>query len=185
MAARTRRRKRQPGNIEELPSGALRVTVYAGIVRRFNTQVDERRHPRTTATVDQLLDRYFDMVDLELNTAAARRRARPGRCAAPLRCSGLPRHLRRCGRSTSPATSSASFRAPAQVRPGRRFVGCRYNPADPLAPVGNPAQGAPMPPEVGNAPQLPLQDLPPLRFPPNQLGQDPRPGDGVQEKPRT
>jgi integrase len=31
MAARTGRRQRQPGNIEELPSGALRVTVYAGI----------------------------------------------------------------------------------------------------------------------------------------------------------
>jgi predicted esterase len=51
-----------------------------------------------------------------------------------------------------------------------------YRPADPLEPLGNPLQGAPLPPEVGNAPQLPLQQLPPLRFPPNQLGQDPRPG---------
>lgn len=59
-----------------------------------------------------------------------------------------------------------------------------YRPADPLAPVGNPAQGTPLPPEVGNAPQLPLQDLPPLRFPPNQPGQDPAPGDGAQEDPR-
>lgn len=59
-----------------------------------------------------------------------------------------------------------------------------YAPADPLAPVGNPAAGAPLPAEVGNAPQLPLQDLPPLRFPPNQPGQDPRPGDGAQEEPQ-
>jgi hypothetical protein len=44
-------------------------------------------------------------------------------------------------------------------------------------------QGAPLPPEVGNAPQPPLQ-VPPLRFPPNQLGQDPSPGDGAQEDPQ-
>lgn len=56
-----------------------------------------------------------------------------------------------------------------------------YRPADPLAPVGNPARGAPIPPEVGNAPQLPLQDVPPLRFPPNQ--EDPAPGGGEQESP--
>jgi hypothetical protein len=59
-----------------------------------------------------------------------------------------------------------------------------YAPADPLAPVGNPVQGAPIPPEVGNAPQVPLQQLPPLRFPPNQLGQDPAPGAGAQEDPQ-
>jgi predicted esterase len=51
-----------------------------------------------------------------------------------------------------------------------------YRPADPLEPIGNPLQGAPLPPELGNAPQPPLQ-VPPLRFPPNQLGQDPRPSD--------
>lgn len=60
-----------------------------------------------------------------------------------------------------------------------------FRPADPLAPVGAPLRGAPLPAEVGNAPQPPLQGLPPLRFPPNQLGQDPAPGDGGQEAPRT
>jgi integrase len=91
----TRRRKRQPGNIEELPSGALRVTVYAGIdpvtkrrhrlreivpagpkaaaeaekvMRRLASQVDDQRQPRTSATVDQLLDRHFELVTLEENT---------------------------------------------------------------------------------------------------------------------
>ncbi|OLM30737.1 hypothetical protein Ae717Ps2_1632c [Pseudonocardia sp. Ae717_Ps2] len=58
-----------------------------------------------------------------------------------------------------------------------------FAPVDPLEPVGNPLQGTPLPPEVGNVPQAPLQGLPPLRFPPNQLGQDPAPGDGAQESP--
>jgi hypothetical protein len=44
-------------------------------------------------------------------------------------------------------------------------------------------QGLPLPAEVGNAPRAPLQGLPPLRFPPNQVGQDPAPGDGAQEAP--
>ncbi len=59
-----------------------------------------------------------------------------------------------------------------------------FAPDDPLAPVGNPAQGAPVPPELGSqVPQAPVQGAPPLRFPPNQLGQDPSPGDGAQEDP--
>lgn len=57
-----------------------------------------------------------------------------------------------------------------------------YDPADPLAGV-RPPDGAPLPPELGNVPQPPLQDLPPMRFPPNQAGQDPAPGDGAQEDP--
>jgi integrase len=92
-----RRRKRARGRIEQLPSGSLRVTVYAGIdpvskrrhylrevvpagpragaeaekvMRRLASQVDERRHPRTAATVDQLLDRHFALVTLERSTIA-------------------------------------------------------------------------------------------------------------------
>jgi integrase len=96
MAARTRAQKRAKGSVEELPSGALRVSVYAGIdpvtkkrhylretipadtpnadreadkaVRRLQNQVDERRQPRTSATVNQLLDRYFLEADLEFST---------------------------------------------------------------------------------------------------------------------
>lgn len=90
-----RRSTRARGQIEELPSGALRVSVYAGVdavskkrhylrevvpagpkamaeaekvARRLAGQVDERRHPRTNATVDQLLDRHFELVALERNT---------------------------------------------------------------------------------------------------------------------
>ena len=90
-----RRARRSKGGIEELPSGSFRVYVYAGtdpvtkrkhylrelvpagpgaaheaekVLRRLGNQVDERRHPRTNATVDQLLDKHFDMVTLERST---------------------------------------------------------------------------------------------------------------------
>ena len=89
------RRKRQRGEIQELPSGSLRVKVYAGIdpltkkrnylsetvqagptaereaekVRtRLLSQVDERRNPRTRATLNQLLDRWLDVAELEATT---------------------------------------------------------------------------------------------------------------------
>ncbi|MEK6438926.1 tyrosine-type recombinase/integrase [Pseudonocardia sp. T1-2H] len=95
MAGSPQRRKRQRGSIEELPSGALRVSVYAGIdpvtgrrhylketvppgpaasaeaekvMRRLANQVDEQRHPRTSATVDQLLDRYLENLDVGRTT---------------------------------------------------------------------------------------------------------------------
>jgi integrase len=89
------RNRRQRGGIEELPSGGLRVSVYAGTdpltgrrhylresipagpsaqaeadkaMRRLATEVDERRNPRTRATVNQLLDRHFELAELEENT---------------------------------------------------------------------------------------------------------------------
>jgi integrase len=87
--------RRQRGSIQELPSGALRVSVYAGTdpltgrrhylretipagpsaqaeadkaMRRLATEVDERHNPRTSATVNQLLDRHFELAELEENT---------------------------------------------------------------------------------------------------------------------
>jgi integrase len=80
------RQRRQRGSIDELPSGALRVRVYAGVDPvtrrrhdlieiipagpgaerraeetrvRFLAEIQERRNPRTSATVDQLLDQYL------------------------------------------------------------------------------------------------------------------------------
>jgi integrase len=88
MTEATGRRRRARGGVETLPSGALRVRVYAGTdpvsgrrhylkevvpagpdaerradaVRvKFLAEVNERRNPRTSATVNQLLDRYLDM----------------------------------------------------------------------------------------------------------------------------
>lgn len=87
--------KRSRGSIETLPSGALRAVVYAGIdpvtkrrhylrevvppgpdatekVKaardRLVAEVEERRNPRTSATVDQLLERYLDQLDGSPNT---------------------------------------------------------------------------------------------------------------------
>jgi integrase/DNA-binding transcriptional regulator YhcF (GntR family) len=95
MARANGRKKRDRGSVDELPSGAFRVRVYAGIdpvtkrrhdltevipagpdaeklaeatrVRLLN-QVYERRNPRTKATVNQLLDKYLSEADLEFNT---------------------------------------------------------------------------------------------------------------------
>jgi len=90
-----RRRTRQRGTIDELPSGALRVRVYSGVdpiskrrmyltgvvpagpkareqaekVRtRLLHQVDEKRNPRTRATVGQLLDRSLQVLDVDPST---------------------------------------------------------------------------------------------------------------------
>lgn len=78
------------GNVETLPSGAVRVRAYAGVdpvgkkrhdlreivppgpqqraevrkVRaRLTAQIEEQRHPRTNATVNQLLSRYMRQFD--------------------------------------------------------------------------------------------------------------------------
>lgn len=53
-----------------------------------------------------------------------------------------------------------------------------YRPTDPIGGIGNPLQDLPLPPEAGNLPQPPLQDLPPVRIPPNQPGQNPAPSTG-------
>ncbi len=95
MATKSADSRTQRGEIETLPSGALRVRVYSGldpltgkrvyltetvpagpkavkqaekIRTRFLAQVDDRRSTRTKATVDQLLDRHFDELDVEEQT---------------------------------------------------------------------------------------------------------------------
>jgi len=93
--ATARRRGRDRGQIEDLPSGSLRVTVYAGVDpltkrrhylreviaagptaraeaekarRRLVVQVDEQRSPRTAATVEQLLNQHFELLEVEPGT---------------------------------------------------------------------------------------------------------------------
>jgi integrase len=53
---------------EVLPAGPSAAKEADGAMRRMASQIDERRYPRTSATVDQMLDRYFELVDLEQNT---------------------------------------------------------------------------------------------------------------------
>ena len=91
-------RRRSRGSISWLPSGAARVSVYGGVdvltgkqIRlretvsarttrretereaekvktRLLNQVDERRSPRTGATVNQLLDKWLEVLDVERTT---------------------------------------------------------------------------------------------------------------------
>ncbi|WP_218603865.1 tyrosine-type recombinase/integrase [Pseudonocardia abyssalis] len=95
-----RRRARSKGRIEQLPSGSLRVVVYAGqdpltkrrhylreiipagpraaveadkALRRLAVQVDEERNPRTTATVEQLLTEHFELLEVEPSTLSTYR----------------------------------------------------------------------------------------------------------------
>jgi integrase len=108
--SKTRRGRREKGNIETLQSGALRVRVYAGIdpvskrahylravipadtpnawkaaeAKRTEllNQVNEKRHPRTRATVNQLLDKYFATIDVaditrETHVSYAAKHVRP------------------------------------------------------------------------------------------------------------
>ncbi|MDN5853915.1 MAG: tyrosine-type recombinase/integrase [Actinomycetia bacterium] len=90
-------RGRSRGEIEQRPSGAFRVRVYVGIdpvtkkrhyrtehvpagpraakdaekvLTRLLSEVDEQRSPRTSATVNQLLDRYLQVLDVEDTTRA-------------------------------------------------------------------------------------------------------------------
>ena len=94
-AGQSRARERRRGRVRTLPSGSLQVTVYAGVdpltgrrleltetvpagptaardaekVRvKLLSQLDEQRNPRTTATVNQLLDRYLELLDVDRTT---------------------------------------------------------------------------------------------------------------------
>lgn len=87
--------RRDRGQIETLPSGSLRVKVYAGLDpvstkrlyldetipagprvakeaekarTRLQAEVDQRRNPRTRATVGQMLDQYLTVLDVEPTT---------------------------------------------------------------------------------------------------------------------
>jgi hypothetical protein len=90
MTRAAKPRKRTRGTVDVLPSGSIRVRVYAGIDAvskqrlyltevippgpraadaaekartRFLRQVDEQRSPRTRATVNELLDSHLAMLD--------------------------------------------------------------------------------------------------------------------------
>ncbi|MCG8917380.1 hypothetical protein L6E12_16465 [Actinokineospora sp. PR83] len=95
-APRKRGSNRQRGTIQALPSGALRARVYSGVdplsgkrvyltetigpnhpqqqkeaeraLTRLLSRVDEKRAPRTRATVNKLMDRYLDLINVEKTT---------------------------------------------------------------------------------------------------------------------
>jgi integrase len=55
---------------ESIPAGPNAHAEAQKAMRRLGTPVDERRNLRTNATVDQLLDRHFELAELEDNTLA-------------------------------------------------------------------------------------------------------------------
>jgi integrase len=88
-------KRRTRGSIDTLPSGAMRVRVYAGVdplsgrshyltetikpgpqaaklaekaKTRLLAEVDQQRAPRTKATVEQLMDRYLELLDVDVLT---------------------------------------------------------------------------------------------------------------------
>jgi hypothetical protein len=60
--------KRRHYLTEVVPAGPKTAQEAEKIRTRLLSQVDDRRNPRTRATVDQLLDRWLDVVELESTT---------------------------------------------------------------------------------------------------------------------
>ena len=51
-----------------IPAGPKAATLAEAARTRMLAQVDERRNPRTSATLDQLLDRYLQTLDVGRTT---------------------------------------------------------------------------------------------------------------------
>jgi hypothetical protein len=67
---------------ETIPAGPKAGVQAEQVLTRLLNELDERRNPRTNTTVNQLLARYFTMVDAERTTTRtyvgyARKRIRP------------------------------------------------------------------------------------------------------------
>jgi len=61
---------------EVIPPGPRAAREAEKAARRLGTQLDERRSPRTSATVSQMLDKYFEVIDRDASTVAHVRRIR-------------------------------------------------------------------------------------------------------------
>ena len=64
--------KRQIYLRETIPPGPKAEATAEKTLTRLQNQVDEKRHPRTAATVDQLLDKYLEVA--EIGRASCRER---------------------------------------------------------------------------------------------------------------
>lgn len=162
-------RRRQRGTVDELPSGALRVRVYGGmdpvsgkrhdlveIVQpgpklkaraeaartRLLNQLDEQRSPRTSSTLDQLLDRYLETLDVgrtthRMYTRYLEKHVRPfvGRLKAGAvgaeALDSLYAELRRC-REHCTGSRTVDHRTPREHTCDER---CRRHVCKPLAPA--------------------------------------------------
>lgn len=53
---------------ETVPAGPRAAAEAEKVRTRLLNQVDEKRYPRTTATVNQLIDRWLEVIDVEAST---------------------------------------------------------------------------------------------------------------------
>jgi integrase len=60
--------KRQIYLRETIPPGPRAEATAEKTLTRLQNQVDEKRHPRTSATINQLLDKYLEVVEIDGNT---------------------------------------------------------------------------------------------------------------------
>ncbi|MEN3309767.1 MAG: integrase, partial [Micromonosporaceae bacterium] len=60
--------KRRHDLVEVIPPGPDAAREAEKARTRLLSQVDERRNPRTKATVNQLLDRWLEVLDVEAST---------------------------------------------------------------------------------------------------------------------
>ena len=140
-ADRGQPRTRRRGRVRRLPSGSLQVTVYAGedpltgkridlsetvpagtnaakeaekVRGRLLNQVDEQRNPRTSATMNQLMNRYIEVIDVDRTT----RKGYESRINSHIRplLGHLPSHASTGGCSTrsSPSCAPAALTAVAR-----------------------------------------------------------------------
>lgn len=61
-----------------MPAGPNAAAEAEKVRRRLVNQVDEQRNPRTKATVNQLMDRYLELLDVEATTHERYEQAIPG-----------------------------------------------------------------------------------------------------------
>ncbi|MEK8109581.1 hypothetical protein NKG94_43900 [Micromonospora sp. M12] len=116
MAASNGHTMRQRGEIEILPCGSLRVKVYAGVdpisgKRPYLTEVIPAGRPRTRATLDQHLDRWLEVADIEATTrmvTCTSSTSTSARCWAS--CRSEDSTPRRWSRSTRACAAAATGR---------------------------------------------------------------------------
>jgi integrase len=60
--------KKRHDLVETVPAGPSAAREAERVRTRLLNQVDERRNPRTKATLNQLLDRWLEAVELETTT---------------------------------------------------------------------------------------------------------------------
>lgn len=126
---------------ETIPAGPGAKKAAERVLRRLNHEIDEQRSPRTSATLDQLLDRYLETLDvgatthraytryLELHVRPFLGRTKAGAVGAEA-LDSLYAELRRCRDHCSGSGERVDHRTPREHQCDER---CRPHRCRPLA----------------------------------------------------